>query len=273
MALTDNLLCYYKLSDPTDETGNHAGTDKNTPTYAAGKIGNAVTFASASKQYIELANNFINVGAISVSVWLKTSSTAQYQTYFGISTSNNYYYIKFDLNGNGWGARQPGVWWRPNSLTAYRMWLSNDAIPSDSWAHVVVTFDGTTTAPIFYINGSPVSGVTVKQTSGTPSGVISSAPGAIGRGGGYDGYYSDACGTDELGVWSRVLSAAEVTALYNSAAGLQYPFTTGPDFTKMQINIGDAWKLGAGAQINIGDAWKQVSGLQINIGDAWKTIF
>ena len=30
---------------------------------------------------------------------------------------------------------------------------------------------------------------------------------------------------DEVGVWGRVLSASEVTALYNSGAGVAYPFT------------------------------------------------
>jgi len=49
--------------------------------------------------------------------------------------------------------------------------------------------------------------------------------------------------------------------------------STGPDFTKMQINIGDAWKAGAGMQVNIGDSWKQVAGMQVNIGDTWKTVF
>jgi hypothetical protein len=29
---------------------------------------------------------------------------------------------------------------------------------------------------------------------------------------------------DEVGFWTRALSAAEVTSLYNSGNGLQYPF-------------------------------------------------
>ncbi len=29
---------------------------------------------------------------------------------------------------------------------------------------------------------------------------------------------------DELAIWNRALSAAEVTQLYNSGAGKQYPF-------------------------------------------------
>ena len=50
-------------------------------------------------------------------------------------------------------------------------------------------------------------------------------------------------------------------------------FTTADAGTKMQINIGDAWKPISAMQINIGDAWKPVAGAKINIGDTWKTIF
>jgi hypothetical protein len=31
---------------------------------------------------------------------------------------------------------------------------------------------------------------------------------------------------DEVGIWSRALSSTEVTALYNSGNGFQYPFST-----------------------------------------------
>ena len=269
MALTDNLLCYYKLSDPTDETGNHAGTNRNTPTYAAGKIGNAVTFVAASTQYIELANNFVDVAAMSISAWVKTTSSAQYLVMFGVSDSTTVYGIYFALNPHGDGVRCPGLGWRIDS--SYRVWISNDAIASGNWAHVVIAWNHVN-APAIYINGSPVSGVTLKLTAGSISGTITQ-PGAIGRDGAFTGgFYFDGS-VDELGVWSRAITSTEVTTLYNGGTGLQYPFTTGPDFTKLQINIGDAWKAAADMKINIGDAWKQVSGLQINIGDAWKTVF
>ena len=48
--------------------------------------------------------------------------------------------------------------------------------------------------------------------------------------------------------------------------------SSGPDFTKFQINISDSWKQCAGMKINIGDSWKEVSSAKINIGDSWKTI-
>lgn len=32
---------------------------------------------------------------------------------------------------------------------------------------------------------------------------------------------------DEIGIWSRIITSGEVTSLYNSGAGLAYPFTGG----------------------------------------------
>ena len=45
---------------------------------------------------------------------------------------------------------------------------------------------------------------------------------------------------DEVGIWIRELTAGEVTQLYNSGAGLSYPFTAGstanPAFLSQYIN-------------------------------------
>lgn len=71
---------------------------------------------------------------------------------------------------------------------------------------------------------------------------------------------------------------------YGPLGGLAYDTTyltnivsiessTGPDYTKVQVNIGDVWKSASNVQINIGDAWKTVTKMEINIGDTWKTVF
>jgi hypothetical protein len=52
-----------------------------------------------------------------------------------------------------------------------------------------------------------------------------------------DGTYNtgSACEIDECGVWNRELTQAEVTALYNTGAGLTYPFNnTRPAFIKFK---------------------------------------
>jgi hypothetical protein len=267
MALADNCIAYYKLSDPTDETGNHAGTNSfNPPSYVAGKIGNAANFNAGLDERITLANNF-TLGAGSCSFWTIVATPDTTRPFFCIQQNGGGGYCwKIEIDTSG----RIVFTWYPNTWQVKYTWRTTGDWHNASWEHIVVTHDGTTTPPIIYVNGDSK---TVEEVShnGTPSGnivqvgMIGSANAAVDFNG----------SIDELGVWTRVLSSAEVSSLYNGGSGYQYPFTGGggPDFTKIQINIGDAWKLGAGAQINIGDAWKQVAGMQINIGDAWKTIF
>ena len=57
---------------------------------------------------------------------------------------------------------------------------------------------------------------------GTGNGLVS-ASFAAGRPGDVNGSYWDGR-IDELGVWGRVLSPAEISELYNAGAGLAYPF-------------------------------------------------
>lgn len=47
----------------------------------------------------------------------------------------------------------------------------------------------------------------------------------------------------------------------------------GPDFSKVQVNVGDVWKDATNVQVNVGDVWKTATKMEINIGDAWKTVF
>lgn len=55
--------------------------------------------------------------------------------------------------------------------------------------------------------------------------------------------------------------------------GVYAVYTSGPDFTKASINVGDVFKSGAGMSINIGDSFKEVAAMSINVDDAWKTVF
>jgi len=89
------------------------------------------------------------------------------------------------------------------------------------WYHVAVTRVQSTGVVTFYVNGS-VQGS--PQSTGRTADLLNS-PDAFGGGcyggtGNFDGMI------DEIGVWSRALTDAEVTQLYNAGAGLQYPFSS-----------------------------------------------
>lgn len=97
------------------------------------------------------------------------------------------------------------------------IWLSPVSTPSlGAWSHVVITYNSSSTSndPIIYINGSSV---TVTEAS-TPAGSVKSETGAVFSVGNkstthnlpFDGKIFDPR------VYNRILSAAEVTTLYNS---------------------------------------------------------
>lgn len=81
------------------------------------------------------------------------------------------------------------------------------------------TYDGTNIR--CYINGSLVS------TSGTLINYLTNANAlsfVVGASDVLNGYLDGQL--DEMGIWSRTLSGTEITTLYNSGAGIQYPFST-----------------------------------------------
>lgn len=70
-----------------------------------------------------------------------------------------------------------------------------------------------------------------------PSGAINTG-GVVSLGGSSAGSDFFAGSQDEIGIWSRALSQAEITQLYNNAVGIQYPFLPGPQ-TAAALTISD----------------------------------
>jgi len=96
------------------------------------------------------------------------------------------------------------------------------------WHHVVIV--RTSGTANFYVNG--ISRGTANWNYDFTDGLW-----YIGRAQDVEGYFLN--GTlDEMGVWNRALSGAEVTALYNSGAGIAYPFASQPSLLS---NISAYW--------------------------------
>ena len=80
-------------------------------------------------------------------------------------------------------------------------------LPMYTWQHLAVTYDGTNV--VFYIDGQPVTG-----GSGTLR-AANTAPLEIGNSGSCTAF---AGLIDEVSVYNRALSAAEITAIYNAGS-------------------------------------------------------
>lgn len=217
--LLAGLESYWKLDETSgtrlDSCGTNNLTSNGSTGSTAGKIGNAAQFVPALSQNLSLADNAsLSIGAgvsLSISLWV-----------YPTGTGNRTILSKgFGPNGGGYLIYLLGtdriLWQIYEGGSQYG--VQSDVLSLSTWHHVVVTYDVSTTKMQVYLdNGTPA-----EQASGPtsiPDDTGTFRIGAFTAGGDYfDG------AIDETGLWkSRVLSASDVTSLYNSGAGLTYPF-------------------------------------------------
>lgn len=218
MSLTTNLVSYYKFQgNSNDSVGSVNGSD-TTISYndAYGIIGNGANFNGSS--LVNFGNNLgaTLAGAFTVNIWVNVANYNDYYEIIGKENSGTLPkpmmiyldkttgYVIYGL-GNGSTQRQT------NYLTAF----------GTGWHMLTATSDGsgTTAGMGIYIDASSKS-LSAAGTNTTPGDGTDN----LNLGQGYNGNKL-AGDLDELGIWSRVLTGAEITSLYNSGAGLQYPFT------------------------------------------------
>jgi hypothetical protein len=209
-----SLLSYFPLDGGTagsiannitsgfeDLSGNgHNGTAKNSNgsgmAWVSGSVGGGVSF-DGTDDYVELpiaAHADVSNG--SLVMWLNSRNV----------TTDRYVY-----SDEAGGASWLGLYFNATGLNAgfynsgYSWQLLSQAVNVDTWYHVVITWSSS--GAYMYLNGASVktSAVTSKAEF---------APSRISAGR-YPGYYFDGS-LDDIRVYNRALSAAEVSALYNA---------------------------------------------------------
>lgn len=225
MALTDSLVAYYKLDessgDATDSSGNgYTLTNTNTVGYASALINNGADMGTTnSNKKLNIVNNLgITSGSYSVSGWVKlrTDTASGHYTFFEHrnTTTNVAKRIGYALNNAGAG---------PN-MCIYFDYSSNVGhlieytvtMGTTSWYHCVATYDSASGVNTLYVNGTSRGTVTISNSgSGLTNG--------FSIGGTVNGFLFSPAYFDEVGVWSRALSSAEVSLLYQNGNGLAYP--------------------------------------------------
>lgn len=232
--LADSLAAYWNLDEATgdriDSTGNgNTLASTNGVGSTVGKNGDAAKFISAADQYLSIDDNTtINLAGRdwSMSLWVKFDALTNDEPndYVGICS-------KGDGTNDGWGM---SLFYRPSlnrielkisdgslgtGVSGYSLRADNfGGISTGTWYHLIVTFTESNRAVTLSVNGTENTGTSTYEVY-DPAGAGNFSLGrafAITR-------YSMSGAIDGVGIWTKVLSSDEKTALYNSGAGISRP--------------------------------------------------
>ena len=218
MALFDNLIAYYKLDGNCRDSVNMYDGHPKDITFVDGKIGRGA-HTNGYSQYISIPNEVSVKGRtqVSYSGWCFIESTPNEEFYIitEIANSSGYTRAAFGVTTNLLpfaGVRTVAT----GDSGSFQKVTSTSPMSTSTWYFLCAVFDLTNGNITLYVNGVSVDSLDV-----TVSSFVNSDPYRI-RIFEFDGSGSGNVRVDEVGIWSKALSAAEVSELYNNGAGKTY---------------------------------------------------
>jgi hypothetical protein len=209
--LTSGLVAYYKFNDATDySSGGNNGTATNVTFGSSyGKVGSGSTY-NGSTSYIQLGDAPFNfTGDFSVAFWYYLPSGFNDASYILSRTTHISPYVSYNIYTS---SGDNGFVFQMNNTTSAGTFLVNPSgLATNQWYFIAATVSGTTMS--LYINNSAASTTTFSGTRISNS--IQTSVGARGT----DHIAPINGNVDELGFWSRTLTAQEVSDLYNGGIG------------------------------------------------------
>jgi hypothetical protein len=186
-----------------DDSGSgNTGTLANATRTASGRFGRALSFNGtnalvtvADSASLDLTN------AMTFSAWVNPSNLSSWRTILLKEAPSGLAYGLYASNGS-----RPEAYIRIGGLDIGQAGTS--ALPTNTWTHVAATYDGATLR--LYINGTQVATRAI-------GGSVAATTGALRIGGNlfWGEYFAGLI--DEVRVYARVLTAAEITSDMNKA--------------------------------------------------------
>lgn len=221
LGLQTSLTGFWSLENTswTDDTASGTTlTGTASPSVAAAKVGNGVSLNGSTQLLSAADNTNVNAGggSFSAQVWVNLSSATAVNFIFSKS-ANSFGNLEW-----GFGTRftSANVWTFRCTNTSTTHFQADDTvgIATGSFVHLVGTYDSGTKILTLYKNGSSVGTNTLTGTLNSSA----SAPINVGGESGTSPIQVSSA-MDQCGFWKgRILSAGDVTALYNSGNGLSY---------------------------------------------------
>jgi hypothetical protein len=224
-ALIDGLVGYWPLNDGAGSTIANDLTQKNPGALVDLNPATAWTTGRATGGLNVAAAGFVNVPAsvsidsivdqVTIAGWGNLSPTGTIDDYATIAsreegtTIEQHYHISINSRGEG-----PAMWLRTETVT---MLLEGPtAVPRQTWVHIAGTYDGAMAR--LYLNGQQVDSQAM-----TGRFVADTTPFILGANGNGNGVAGPSVSErfpgriDEIMLYRRALSAAEIVQIYEGA--------------------------------------------------------
>lgn len=214
--LTD-LVSYWKLDEASgvryDSHGSKDLTDVNTVGQSTGKIDSSALFVRANSEFLRYNSGGLEPGAGSWtgSMWVNFTTVGSENP---LISSGGFSFPSFNVrhNGTAW------VLYVIDSATVTATYTHTPS--TGTWYHVAGVIDKTLNMLYLYLNGAQVASASIAGAGLDTFGVNWNF--SLGKHQQSSQYLNGLL--DEVGIWSRALTSDEVADLYNSGAGLAYPF-------------------------------------------------
>ena len=205
--------------DWSDIIGGDTGIPTGPTNFAAGKVGLAMTFNGSSSTVHIPASSNLNVGiqpGFTVEMWINPTSIASEQSLLEWN-DGSIFANHLTISTPGLGSGAGSVWGTLNDTNGNYYYLPSPAgkLTANTYQHVAWTYDKASGADIIYLNGAIIAqtnfGSIVARTK--PDIYLGFRPAGPSAGLFYKG------GMDEVSIYDRALTAAEVQTIYNAGSG------------------------------------------------------
>jgi len=186
---------------------SYDSTTQQAVTGAAGIINQSFNYVPNDETFTTAMDAITSTSDYTISLWINPDTVSG--TRYVWAGKYNSRWMQMYMDGSTLKAEQYDTGWKSTS--------SSTTFSTSTWYMVTMTYNDTANLLKLYVNGAYESQVTANGV-GSPINSFN-----LGKQPGGSSYFDGRM--DEVSVWNVSLSAGDVSDLYNSGAGLQFPYT------------------------------------------------